>query len=150
MQYAPPATVKKPKKPIYKRVWFWLVVVFVLVFAIDSALSNYGASEPAGYFKADGSLKSDVAVDFQFISEKAVRQYLAAPSTADFESLHNKYYTFDDDDIFAISGTVTAQNSFGVPLDAEFFVKFRYSGNYKDYEILVVVIDDKVYFDEDA
>ncbi|MCI6795215.1 MAG: DUF4352 domain-containing protein [Lachnospiraceae bacterium] len=38
------AKEKKPKKPIYKRVWFWVLIIFIFIIAVGSC--NSGSKEP--------------------------------------------------------------------------------------------------------
>lgn len=45
-QPVPPQQPVKSKKPIYKRVWFWLLVI-VIIAAIGSQLGNKGGNTPS-------------------------------------------------------------------------------------------------------
>lgn len=133
------------RTPIYRKWWFWLIVVIILG-SVANGLNSEG--EPSGYFKADGSLKIDVAGDFKFIAQKAVKQYLKAPSTAEFETRYDQWASYGED-VYSLSGTFTAQNSFGVPLEDEYLVQFWYGGDYDAYEIRTVIIGDEVMYDKE-
>jgi hypothetical protein len=127
---------------IIRKWWFWLIVI-VLAGVILRGVTS--APETVGYFNADGSLKTETASDFSFIAQKAVKEYLKAPSTAEFEGIHDTWYSFDND-VYALSGTFTAQNALGVPLESEFFVKFWYGGDLDSYEVRIVAVDDETFY----
>lgn len=136
------------KSPIWSKWWFWVIAgIIILNFVTIIVFPPVYTAEPAGYFNIDGTLKDEVAIDFKIIAQKTVKSYLKAPKTAEFESRYDKWYSYDEKDVFAFGGIVTAQNAFGVPLEDEYFVKFRYGGDAKTYEIRVVVIGDDVMYD---
>lgn len=121
-----------------KRWWIYLIIVYFI--AVIIAAQTVDPQEES-ILDANGYPTQRAVLRFQVIAERAVKDNLKAPKTAEFDTLYDKYFIYDETDTYGYSGTVTAENSFGVPLTDDYFVKFKCWGyEYDEYEILSVTI----------
>lgn len=103
-----------PQKPLYKKLWFWVLLPIVLFLA-------FAIVRP----------KSDIS-KFEYIAaaELMVEDRLKSPSTAEF--CHVNDYTVavaKDAGLAIVKGYVDAQNSFGAVVRTEFAVELDISGS---------------------
>lgn len=80
-------------------------------------------------------------IDLEVQAKGIVRRCLKAPSTAKFPSIN---YSILPDKTIVISGIVEAQNSFGVPLQTPFILKFKRNGD--DYNCISFEFDGEKIF----
>lgn len=119
----------------------WIFISIAVIFAAIAFLAVYSPDVPTVIIGDDGKPTQEALSQFSYIAQSAVMDNLKAPSTADFDATSESWYMFEDG-VYGMSGDVTAENSFGVPLKGPYFVKFKCWGfGYDEYEILEVVIE---------
>ena len=138
------AEAKHDAKPGGKLLKNWWIILIVAVFAVIGIMGYIGSTMPEApdvIIGEDGKPTEDALFRFTSIAHNAVKDNLKAPSTAEFDETTEVWYMYEDG-VYGISGDVTAENSFGVPLKGPYFVKFKCWGlDYGENEVLEVEID---------
>lgn len=132
----PEDTKKKQKK-------YLIIIATAIAFAaitLTIAITQ-APKHPYAVLGTDGK-PTEYALDrFVSIAHKAVRDNLKAPKTAEFDATEENWYMFEDG-VYGVSGNVTADNAFGVPIAGDYFVKFECWGlDYDENEVLEVELE---------
>lgn len=129
----------KARRILKKYWWFWaLWAVTILAVIISISLPKV----PKVILDANGKPTEDALTWFTIVAETAVEDQLIAPKTAEFDPTSEVWGILENDEYF-IAGTVTSDNSFGVPIETEFVVRFRCTSLDRDgTEVLEVGIQD--------
>lgn len=107
--------------PIYKRWWFWLIVLLAIAFAIMPK-SN-----------------TSIIIEYKVMAESYVESALKAPSTAEYCSVDSctvKVY----EDIVYVTGYVDSQNGFGAKVRSYYEVEMLVKK--PNYKLIYMKIGD--------
>lgn len=115
----------KQKKPIYKRVWFWILAVFLILYFV-------------------GLTSDDSRSDYILSAKTAVKQALKSPSTAEFCNYNDISVFTSDNNLVLVMGYVDAQNGFGAMIRSDFLVELAI-GEAGSIKCMYIALGDKTY-----
>lgn len=128
------------KKPLYKRWWFWVILVFIVAEIYSAMFPEDVASKDT-----DDNSALSVCVDLKYQSMDIVEEYLKAPATAEFPDITEWEFRGEvGSDIYVLS-YVDAQNIYGVPLREDFIILFKYFDG--GYSPVMFGLGDNIVFD---
>ncbi|WP_438335217.1 hypothetical protein ACIR03_02835 [Clostridium cochlearium] len=156
----------KPKKPFYKKWWFWVLAVIIIGGIGGSSgkeeKNKDVSSKPAVEQKIKEKTPEEIEAEKKAKEEKelqskkatlittaksVVKENLKAPSTAKFPWSFNEYNIKEtnsenkDMTIYYVSGYVDAENSFGAKIRSNFIVEMECTKDLSKYRVLDIAIE---------
>ncbi|NME95379.1 hypothetical protein HF847_05145 [Clostridium cochlearium] len=156
----------KPKKPFYKKWWFWVLAVIIIGGIGGSSgkeeKTKDVSSKPPVEQKIKEKTPEEIEAEKKAKEEKelqskratlittaqsVVKENLKAPSTAKFPWSFNEYNikesTSENKDmtIYYVSGYVDAENSFGAKIRSNFIVEMECTKDLSKYRVLDIAIE---------
>ncbi|MEI6597335.1 MAG: hypothetical protein WCL13_03995 [bacterium] len=122
--------IKKIKNPFYKKWWFGVIVVFVILIAISpyqekKPSTNQPANTDISNVNTNTNTTSERKITSIVFAEAVIKDILKAPSTAKFVDVE-AYELSNEKDVWAVNGYVDSQNSFSAMIRNQWEVQLDY------------------------